>query len=327
MFFIILLIAAAGFFLPRFLYKNNPVNAEILVAEGWLPEEALAEAIRIYDSGKYQIFVVAGVSAPEEVNMSSFGKLIFSIKDYAVIKSDRHVTTVGVNAFGKKAAGEYPHFRLFVNDSLTGNAYVSSHKKNYNFSVDRNIKDINNISIEYDNDAFTYWRDRNLYVNYVSIDSIQFPARSEHVLYDMNKAGDYRQLEPHFTSHSDYSACILKVLGFKDSVIAITALNANISRTYSSALYFKKWYMGSPFKGRYVNIVSVGLHTRRTWMVYKKVLGRDTDVGVILIDSEEYNKYNWWKSLAGIKDTVCEMASYIYTVIVLPFVNKDLEEQ
>jgi hypothetical protein len=324
-FLVILFIAAALFTLARYLYKDDPVNAEVLIAEGWLPEDALNEAKKIYYSGKYKMFVITGIRLPDAVNMHSFGKLIFDLKEYSFLKPGSQATTVGINAFGRKVGGEFPHFRLFINDSLTGNAYVARRGKDYDFPVSRRIKDIKKITVEYDNDKFTYWRDRNLYVNYISIDNIKLPARSEFVLYDMNKPGNYRQLEPRFTSYADYSAYILKTLGFKDSIIAITADDTRIGRTYSSALYFKEWYRRSSFKGSPVNIISVGHHTRRTWMTYKKLLGRDVDVGVILIDNAEYNKYNWWKSVKGIINTLDETASYIYTAIVLPFVNKDLK--
>ena len=323
LFFFLPLVGVSVYFLPRYLYKDIPADAEILIAEGWLPEEALKEAMSIYNSGEYKVFVISGTSLPDEVNVHSFGKLIFNVKNITGINADRQVSTVGVNAFGRKADSEYPHFRLFINDSLTGNAYVSNRKKDYNFCVDRNIKDINNITIEYDNDGYTYWRDRNLYVNYVSMDSIKIPARSRLVFYDMNKTDDYRQFEPRFNSSADYSSYILKKSGFKDSIISITACKTNISKTYSCALAFKEWYLNSSFKGKAVNIVSRGPHTRRTWMIYKKVLGRDTNVGVILVDSKEYNKNNWWKSGAGIKDTMDEMGSYIYTIIVLPFLSKE----
>jgi hypothetical protein len=322
---VILFIAASFFTLALYLYKDDPVDAEVLVAEGWLPEDALNEAKKIYYSGRYKMLVITGINLPDAVNMHSFGKLVFDLEEYTSIKPGSQVTTVGINAFGRKVGGEFPHFRLFVNDSLTGNAYVARRGNDYDFPVSIRKKDIKTITVEYDNDKFTYWRDRNLYVNYISIDSLKLPARSKHVLYNMNKPGNYRQLEPRFASYADYSAYILKTLGFKDSIIAITAYDTRIGRTYSSALYFKEWYRSSSFRGSPVNIVSVGHHTRRTWMTYKKVLGRDADIGVILIDNAEYNKYNWWKSAKGIRNTIDETASYIYTALVLPFVSKDLK--
>jgi len=56
-------------------------------------------------------------------------------------------------------------------------------------------------------------------------------------------------------------------------------------------------------------------------MIYKKVLGKNTDTGIIMVNSVNYDISNWWRSTAGIKATVDETASYIYTVIVLPFLR------
>jgi hypothetical protein len=327
LFFIIFFIAATGYYLPRYLYKEHTVDAEILIIEGWLSEGALKKAADIYNSGNYKTLIISGILMPDAVNMHSFGKLVFNLKDHPEINAGKKLNPVVVNAFGQKVDGEYPHFRLFVNDSLTGSTYVSKKSKEYRFFTGSNIKNIDNIKIDYDNDGYTYWRDRNLYVNYVKAGGILIPSRSDLVYYDMHRPGDYRQLEPHFRSYAGYSAFILENLGFADSIITVTAYNTKISRTYSCASYFREWYLESPYRGKPFNIVSVGHHTRRTWMIYNRLLGNDTDLGIILIDNDGYNKDNWWKSLAGISDTVHEMYSYIYNIITLPFQKRGSRQQ
>jgi hypothetical protein len=46
---------------------------------------------------------------------------------------------------------------------------------------------------------------------------------------------------------------------------------------------------------------------------------------VLLADSKKYNINNWWKSLTGIKNIFHEMIRYIYTVIVLSFLDNELK--
>jgi hypothetical protein len=43
-----------------FLSESHPVHADILVVEGWLPDYALKEAIREYQSGNYHLLVTTG---------------------------------------------------------------------------------------------------------------------------------------------------------------------------------------------------------------------------------------------------------------------------
>ena len=132
---------------------------------------------------------------------------------------------------------------------------------------------------------------------------------------------DHEEYNPGFDDEAAYSAFILEYLGFKDSVVVIPSQRTKLSRTYSCALAFKEWYLKSSFKDTPVNIVSLGPHSRRTWKIYKSVLGKTVDTGIIAVNNKGYNAKNWWRSLAGIKDTIHEMVSYIYTLAVLPFLN------
>lgn len=307
------------------LYKDNSINADILVVEGWLPDYALKQSIKKFYAGKYKVMVTIGTQMPISFRIHSLGTLIFNLENILVNDSNKVVKNIAVNAHGSKADKEYPHFRIYLNDSLIGESYVNQKNKIYKFYINKKNREIKTIKIQYDNDGYNYWRDRDLYVDYISLDNYKIQSHSKFVYYDMNKINDYRQFEPGFDSNADYSAFILKKSGFNDSIIAVTAQSFEISRTYSSALYFKKWYLNSQYKDKSVNIISLGPHTRRTWMVYKKVLGKDTDVGIILVNSEDYNKNNWWKSLTGIRSTFHEMLSYIYTVIVLPISSKGLK--
>lgn len=47
--------------LPSFLAVNQPVNAEVLVIEGWLPDYAVKEALNRFRSGSYRQIVTTGI--------------------------------------------------------------------------------------------------------------------------------------------------------------------------------------------------------------------------------------------------------------------------
>ena len=314
------------FLFPRHLYKEQVSDTGILIVEGWLPENVLKKAIEIFDCGDYKIMATTGNKMPEEVLMHSYGKLIFNLKELLYNHLNKKVNIIKVSAYGSKADREYPHFQLFLNDSLTGDSYVHRNKKEYVFYTDKNLKDIRTLVIYFDNDGFTNWRDRNLYIDYIMIEDIKIRSRSNVSYYDINRVDDIEEYSPGFDSEAEYSAFILKYLGFKDSVVVLPSQRTKFSRTYSCALAFKEWYLKSSFKDKPVNIVSLGPHSRRTWMVYKKVLGKNVNVGIIALNNEAYNMNNWWKSLAGIKDTIHEMVSYIYTLAILPFLSKELKE-
>jgi len=321
------LLFIAVFLFPKNLYKDYPTEADIMVVEGWLPDYALEESIKEFNAGNYKSMITMGTKMPDAFRIYSSGSLEFNLERSRITNTDGIAGEIAVNAYGTAAAGQYPHFCLYINDSLAGESYVDKKCMNYKFHTNKPVKSIKTIRIRYDNDGYTYWRDRDLYVEYIKVNNIKIPAYSDITYYDMNRPDDYRQYSPRYNNSADYAAFILRYLGFADSIKTIPVLHTKFSNTYSCALAFRDWYFNSSFKGKPVNIVSLGPHTHRTWMVYRKVLGKDTDLGIILVESEIYSKNNWWKSLAGVKGTFHETTSYIYTMLVLPFVNKDLKCQ
>ncbi len=46
--------------LPFFLSRSNPVEGNILVVDGYLPDSAIKEAMQLYYSGEYKYIVVSG---------------------------------------------------------------------------------------------------------------------------------------------------------------------------------------------------------------------------------------------------------------------------
>lgn len=316
---VIVLLVVAVTFLPKCLYKERITDAEVLVVEGWLPEYAMVKAIETFNSGNYKVLVTTGSRLPCDFNMHSSGTLVFDLKNTFPDSTSKWINTIKVNAYGSKADGEYSHFQLFINDSLVGNSYVNKRKSEHVFHIEKRIDNINKLMIKFDNDTYTKWRDRNLFIEYVVIGDIKIKARSKAVIYNMKWIDGYEEFSPRFDNTADYAAFVLKYIGFKDSIISIPVLSSKVSRTYSCARAFREWYTGSDYNNKPVNILSLGPHTRRTWMIYKKVLGKDNDVGIILVNDKNFNKKNWWKSLTGIKDTIYEMAGCIYILIVFLF--------
>lgn len=322
---VVLLLLLMLFILPGHLYKDNPADADIMVVEGWLPGYALELAIKEYYSENYMLMVTAGNPKPDEFRMGSAGSLIFDVSRLKSKYNNKKIFAIRVNASGTKADKLFPYFNVLLNDSVVGGSFVRRRNREYEFGINSSLYEIDTVKINFINDTYTKWKDRNLNISYIDIEDIRIPAYSCYVYYDINNREIYNEYEPRFNSYADYSAFILKYLGFKDSIVPVQAVKTSITRTYSCALAFRKWFENSPFKGKSVNIVSLGPHSRRTWMIYKKVLGKNADVGIIMIPNKGYNQNNWWKSLAGIKDTIHEMASYIYTLVVLPFLKTELK--
>ena len=60
-------------FIYPFLALNAPVNGDIMVVEGWLPDYVLQEPIRDFQEGSYKLLVTTGGSLPQNSYFAGSG--------------------------------------------------------------------------------------------------------------------------------------------------------------------------------------------------------------------------------------------------------------
>ena len=65
-----------------------------------------------------------------------------------------------------------------------------------------------------------------------------------------------------------------------------------------------------------IDVVSLGPHSRRTWIMYQMVFSPDTQVGIYSIKSRDYNPEQWWSSSAGVRAIIGETVAYLYARLV-----------
>jgi len=82
--------------------------------------------------------------------------------------------------------------------------------------------------------------------------------------------------------------------------------------TYASAVALKKRLSDSGMEVASVNICSKGPHARRTRLLFEKALGDDVDVGIIALESQEYDPKAWWKTSKGVRTVFGEAIAYLY---------------
>jgi hypothetical protein len=121
-----------------------------------------------------------------------------------------------------------------------------------------------------------------------------------------------------FKNFATLGAVTLRQLGIPDSIlIVIPAPYVQKDRTYTSATAFKKWFIfnNKPFSS--ANVLTLGIHARRSSILFQNVLGDFLDIGVISIVDKDYNPKAWYASSYGFKMVITELISYLYTKISL----------
>jgi len=76
-------------------------------------------------------------------------------------------------------------------------------------------------------------------------------------------------------------------------IIAIEAPTILKGRTYLGALLVRDWARRSGVTLEAVDVVSGGVHTRRSWLLYRMALGDQVEVGAYAVPPSEFDARRW----------------------------------
>lgn len=113
----------------------------------------------------------------------------------------------------------------------------------------------------------------------------------------------------------------LRKFGFNDTVyIADIPTNIFIDRTYHTAIATKMLFDENNWLKNF-DIYSVGVHARRSRLMFKKVFGSDYDIGIIAHKDRTYDPNYWWKNSKGFRNVSNE---FVATLYVMMFFHPDI---
>lgn len=116
-----------------------------------------------------------------------------------------------------------------------------------------------------------------------------------------------------YHTFAELGAATLLKLGLKPGdVQAVPAPLVRRDRTYESALTLKQWLQQHHAEPAKLNLMSLGAHSRRSWLLFQKVFDRDAQVGIIAVTDRDYNPARWWTSSQGVRVVTDEAIAYLY---------------
>jgi DUF218 domain len=96
-------------------------------------------------------------------------------------------------------------------------------------------------------------------------------------------------------------------------IIAVSAPGVVRDRTYASATALRDWLAQSHPELHRFNLITSGVHARRSQFLFQKALGAQNQVGVLAMGDSDYDADRWWASSQGFKVVVFELIGYVYT--------------
>jgi hypothetical protein len=102
-------------------------------------------------------------------------------------------------------------------------------------------------------------------------------------------------------SDAERSARILIQLGIEPSTItAVSSSPVAVHKTWSFAEAFRDWTVESGYVIQRVNVFTIGVHARKSALLFQRALGPTIQVGIISAKEQNYDPARWWLSPRGI---------------------------
>ncbi len=121
----------------------------------------------------------------------------------------------------------------------------------------------------------------------------------------------------HSESASEYSAYYLRYLGVPDSLLeVVTTPYYAKERTYNSANAAIRLLNTEHGNVRSFDVVTSGVHSRRSWILFNKAAKKKFDIGVISLTPEDYLIEKWWTNSVGFRTVINEYLAYIYVKVI-----------
>jgi hypothetical protein len=303
--------------IQRFLSLNRSMDAEVLIVEGFLPDHALAMAVDEYNRGNYLFVITTGIPLTAEYRMPFAGRILFELPDSlcGVQEAGPEIT---VRLFGTALEGEYARFRVLVNGAMVGEAVSQAISREYRFLPDSATGCVRELAIEFFNDAARAGEDRDLFLEQVGIGALQLPARSPYSRYQRGLKPGGPVFETMLLSLAEVAADQLTRMGLPESCVVPVATSGRIvNRTRASAMAVRQRMDEGNIRFESANVLSLGAHARRSWILYHRQFKGRARVGIISIPDERYDPANWWKSEEGRRRVVTEGIKYLYTLFFL----------
>ena len=115
-------------------------------------------------------------------------------------------------------------------------------------------------------------------------------------------------------NYAERGARYLAAHGLADATIDAVAAPASAQdRTFLSAVVVRDWAARQRIRLDAVDLLSVGVHARRSRMMFRAAFGPAVEVGVIAAQPSFHDPLRWWKTSLGAKLVLGESISLVWT--------------
>ena len=330
---LLLTIIAMGFWLPGFLSLHNPVDTNNVLIEAWISHLEIEQAVHQFKSIPDALFFVVGRTYPADSTLITLpearpgrdgtkkdgtwlyanSSLGFAIPPELTGDLPDSIP-IRVEVMGQEAGGQRAFFNLAVNGHCVGGGFAEEQLTVNDFYWIPGDHTLKTMYVRFMNDLKTPYSDRNLLVASITVNGVQLPADEAH----SRITREMTIQTTGFTSQAEETAAYLRALGVPArQVVVIEFEPPKRNLTRQAAIKFGE-YMArrEPFS---LNVVSYGIHCRRTWITYKKMSNSKAEVGILNYHPEGYDSTNEYSDQPFIFHLAEESLTYLVNWLQLTF--------
>lgn len=298
----------------EWLSRSSPVNANILVVEGWLSRNAYRDAIKEFSEGNYETLVTTGGPLDKVFNLFENGAVQFDLPAAGVEWSVNDTVRIALHAFGEPALGEYARYTIIHGRDTLGRDYTRDNMSRYVHYYAVRGQPAEKLYVVFDNDFYTDMEDRNLHIWKIEVNDITIPVRSEYTQHLRRISPGTTGRPLHHKTLAEWKAYDLIMAGVDSSrIVPLNIPAVRRFRTFTDAVALSEWIKEHGNRGDAVNLFTEGNHARRTRVLYRYALPDSVKVGVIsVIRSGYYDRPRFFLSHEKLSN-LYQLNAYIYS--------------
>lgn len=282
-----------------FLAVNEPSGARTAVVEGWIDPAYMPDVHAMLREGGYDRIYITGT--PRNFSYT------LRIGDTVVVELQRRmIGTLVVNACGGKNAEiqVLSDHRTILRDSLTDTCHDRT------VLLDGPVRTLR-FTPAHGGNPEKDWE--LLFLLYTRIDGVNLHALQRTVT--IHRADGSRL--PGTPSYADATAEALIAVGTPRHMIErLPTVMLGESRTWANAQRFAQEARTAGIDK--VDIISFGIHARRSRIAYRTACGKGVTVGIRCVEDPELQRGRWWRSWIGWLKVLRELAGVPTSYLVKP---------
>jgi hypothetical protein len=142
----------------------------------------------------------------------------------------------------------------------------------------------------------------------------EFRSGGYETVYSLGGSTDWDYKSTHLSdTYASVAAGRLAAFGIpRERIRLVPASGVKLDRTFASAAALKKHLEEAGTLPAALNIMTDGVHSRRSRLLFEKAFGGDVAIGVLSTPNEEFDADRWWTTSEGLKEVISETGAWLY---------------